>query len=563
MVRIITEVPVTAEVTRPIEPVPVVKRTVMDRLSRVVEKDSMRKPRFADCWAVGSRDSLRVLESYSIPCGEVVIGVASDGEVEYNLTPRDYSYGRALSDVLDGTINGIREDYRKKGGLMDGQSVRIAAKERICKSFKDDVDVNWSMNGLCDAVHRYVLGLGIFEILLADDRIEDIYVDAPCDRSRVHITMNKVEGFNTHIRCRTNLILDQREVKNLISRLKKDTGLPYCESNPVLETDMCDGSARVTVVGYPLSPKGDSVAIRKHSSSPWTLSKLIANGTLDQETAGMLSFLVENRSTIIVCGARGAGKSSLLSALMFEFPLSQRILTIEDTMELPAKSMKDVGYKVQSMLIDDRMSGDAASRAQDALRVALRMGESAIVLGEVRGSEVSTLYDSMRTGRAGSSILGTMHGDSAKTVYDRVVHTMGLQPEEFQATDFLVTMGTVRNRGSQRETRHMSEFVCTTDAPGRFLDMTNRNNLARSVPMKRILSVTGMTVSELKDEIEVRGGMRKILADAGMNESRFHGPEWIVAANEYLSRQYGSGVTDKDAILAGFRSLVASAAKKE
>ena len=109
-----------------------------------------------------------------------------------------------------------------------------------------------------------------------------------CDRNRIHITMNSVEGFNSHVRCRTNLIAEDREIKNLISRLKKDTGLPYCESSPVLETDMDDGRARATVVGYPMSPNGDSVAIRKHSASPWTLTRLIGNGTISARSASAI-----------------------------------------------------------------------------------------------------------------------------------------------------------------------------------------------------------------------------------------------------------------------------------
>ena len=560
METVVPSMPVMEEQFRPIQMMPYTP--VMDRLNGYISRHSMRKPSFADSWIVGSKDSLKVIESYSMPGGDVVIGVADDGEIEYNLTPRDYSYNKDLSEVLGDAIERIRDEYRKKGGNMDRQSVMMSAKDRICKGWNESMDVNWSMNGLCEAAYRYVLGLGIFEILLSDDRIEDIYVDAPCDRSRVHITMNRVEGFNNHIRCRTNLIMEQREVKNLISRLKKDTGLPFCESNPVLETDMSDGCARVTVVGYPLSPNGDSVAIRKHSSSPWTLTKLIANGTVDPETAGMLSFLVENRSTIIVCGARGAGKSSLLTALLFEFPLSQRILTIEDTMELPARTMKNLGYKVQSMLIDERMTGDASSRAQDALRVSLRLGESAIVLGEVRGSEVSTLYDSMRTGRAGSSILGTMHGDCAKSVFDRVVHTMGLQPEEFQATDFLVTMGTVKERGSQKEVRQITEFVCTTDVPGRFLDMTNRNNLGKAGSIKRLVSSSAITTAEIREEITIRAEMRRILADIGSKDPKFYGPEWIVVANDHLSKQLAAGERDKDAILSGFREKVVSALDK-
>jgi type IV secretory pathway ATPase VirB11/archaellum biosynthesis ATPase len=131
-------------------------------------------------------------------------------------------------------------------------------------------------------------------------------------------------------------MVDRKEIMNLINVLKRDSGLQFSESEPVLETDMKGHDARATVIGYPMSPNGEAVSIRKHSTRPWTLTRLIANGTLDHETAGLLSFLVDNRCTFLVCGARGAGKSSLLTALMFEFPVSQRILTIEDTMELPS-----------------------------------------------------------------------------------------------------------------------------------------------------------------------------------------------------------------------------------
>jgi hypothetical protein len=191
------------------------------------------------------------------------------------------------------------------------------------------------------------------------------------------------------------------------------------------------------------------------------------------------------------------------------------------------------------------------------------LGESAIVLGEVRGSEVSTLYDSMRTGRAGSSILGTMHGDSAKTVFDRVVHTMGLQPEEFQATDFLVTMGTVKERGSQKETRQITEFVCTTDVPGRFLDMTNKNNLGKAGSIKRLVSSSSITTAEIRDEIRIRAEMRRILADMGSKNPKFYGPQWIIIANDYLSKQLVAGIRDADVIINGFREKVVAALDKE
>lgn len=532
-------------------------RALFDHIESMSRYHGMVKPTFSDCWMVGSRDSLEVIETYSMPDGDVCIGITEDGELEYNLIPKEYTYGRKVTEALNSAVNAVRDEYRKNGGIMDGRSVVLSSRNHLCMSVPEDDQINWSMNDLCESVHRYVLGLGIFDILLSDDRIEDIYVDAPCDRNRVHITMNKVDGFNSHIRCRTNLIVENREVKNLISRLKKESGLPYSESNPILETDMFDGLARATVVGYPMSPNGDSVAIRKHSITPWTLTRLINNGTITAKEAGLLSFLVENRSSFIICGSRGAGKSSMLSALMFEFPLSQRILTIEDTMELPAKSMRNLGYKVQSMLVDERMDGDFKSRSDEALRVSLRLGESAIILGEVRGEEARTLYQSMRTGKAGSSIMGTMHGDSAKSVYDRVVHDMGISPEAFMATDFLLTMGLVKERGEQKQSRSLVEMVSTSSDPGRFIDITTAKGLKDSPPIKRIRNSLGIRDKDVLEEISIRGEMRQILSDlATENSEKYLGPEWIIFANDFLSRKLKDGITGRNAIIGEFREAV-------
>ncbi|MCL1984123.1 MAG: Flp pilus assembly complex ATPase component TadA, partial [Methanomassiliicoccaceae archaeon] len=340
---------------------------------------------------------------------------------------------------------------------------------------------------------------------------------------------------------------------------KRESGLPFCESSPVLETDMRGYEARATVVGYPMSPNGDAIAIRKHSVSPWTLTKLIANGTMDPMAAGLLSYLVDSRCTFLICGSRGAGKSSLLSSLLFEFPMSQRILTIEDTSELPTEKMRKIGYKVQSMLIGERMNGDTKQRADEALRVSLRLGESAIILGEVRGEEAKTLYQSMRTGRAGSSIMGTIHGDSARSVYDRVVHDMGISPDAFSATDILITMGTKKQKGSIRQYRRLNEISLTSDKNGEFVRIPVNGDLDddkifRTPMFRRILSTTSSTKEEVMDEISVRGEMRKFLSDMGKEHSDpYHGPEWICYANEHLSRALADGTFDRYETVENFK----------
>ncbi|MCL2317570.1 MAG: type II/IV secretion system ATPase subunit [Methanomassiliicoccaceae archaeon] len=535
------------------KPAKIDPKPMLDGLITLSENNIRFKPTYADCWLIGKKGDLENTFAYESPGGNVTIGTAVDGETEYNLTPVEYSYPDSINAVIEKVIEGIREKYRTDGGRMDKQSV-ISTARSILMAHTDTIEavfgretvtVEKTIEDMCDIIYRYTVGMGIFDVLLSDPKLEDIYIDAPCDRNRIHVTMNGIAGNNSHVKCRTNLVVDKKEVMNLLNILKRDSGLQFCESNPILETDIKVHDARATVVGYPMSPNGDAVAIRKHSVRPWTLTRLIANGTMDPRVAGLLSFLVDNRATFLICGARGAGKSSLLSSLMFEFPLSQRILTIEDTMELPTSLMRKMGYKVQSMLIDDRMGGDNLSRSDEALRVSLRMGESAIILGEVRGEEARTMYQSMRAGRAGSSIMGTIHGDSAKSVFERVVHDMNISPEAFMATDILITLGTFKDRRNGNQIRKVNEVVATADMTGEFLDITDSTVLFSSPVMRRILSSSQMSKAEISKEIRARAVIRSFLAEMGKTQSEeYLGPEWIGIANDHVSRAHGNTAED-------------------
>ncbi|MBR7152784.1 MAG: type II/IV secretion system ATPase subunit [Candidatus Methanomethylophilaceae archaeon] len=509
----------------------------------LVKRDTRSKPSYTDCWLTNPSDNLRGLATYTTEFGTVSVGVADDGQTEYNVTPREYAYPDALNSIVTGIIGGIRDTYRRNGGNLDRDSVMGMARSMLTDRYHevreicaDSPDIDALVDDICSISYRHSVGAGIFEVLLTDPHIEDVYLDAPCNENRIHVTMNGIDGLNSHIRCRTNLMVDRREMLNLINILKRESGLRFCQSNPVLETDFREFDARATIIGYPMSPNGDALAIRKHSVRPWTLTRLLANRTIDPRSAGLLSFLVNNRCTFLVCGARGAGKSSLLSALMFEFPLNQRILTIEDTIELPGEQMRGMGYKVQTILVDEKMNGATSSRTDEALRVSLRLGESAIVMGEVRGDEARTLYQSMRTGKAGSSIMGTIHGDSANSVYNRVVHDMGIAPEAFMETDIVVTLGTVKDRSSGHLVRRMNELVCTGREPGEFIDMSDQDALFDAPVMRRAMQTGQMGRREAAKEIRARSIMRGHLAELGRRDERFFDPKWILLANSIVSQ---------------------------
>ena len=113
--------------------------------------------------------------------------------------------------------------------------------------------------------------------------------------------------------------------------------------------DLPEFKTRVSVIGDPLSSGGLAYAFRKHARNPWTLPKLINTGSITPLAAGLLSFLMDGQSSVLVAGGVGSGKTSLLCALLLEIPQKYRILTIEDTPELPIENLQKLGCKIQGM----------------------------------------------------------------------------------------------------------------------------------------------------------------------------------------------------------------------
>ncbi|WP_243685339.1 type II/IV secretion system ATPase subunit [Methanosarcina barkeri] len=282
------------------------------------------------------------------------------------------------------------------------------------------------LESYADLLARYTNGLGIVEDLLSDARITDVYINAPADKNPVHVVLEGEE-------CVSNVFLSQDDLDALVSRFRIISGRPFGEAVPVLELNLEAFGVRVSVIGDPLSSSGLAYAFRKHSLSPWTLPKLINTGSVSPYAAGLLSFLMDGQASVLVAGEVGAGKTSLLSAMLLEIPQKYRILTIEDTPELPIEKLQSLGWKVQGMSSQSSVLKSGAEMSPEtALRAALRLGNSALVLGEVRGEEVKVLYEAMQVGKAGNSVIGTIHGSSTVNVYERIVHTLGVPPASFK-----------------------------------------------------------------------------------------------------------------------------------
>ena len=529
-------------------------RELDDWLEKLLNEGSRMRPGFADAWvSLLPIDEESKLARYHVGTSRIdICSIRGGAETLYRITPREYTLPdagikllhMAKKEFVDSVRSSAGSSSQMKSQLRREASETLTALARSSGMSSGELEGVGGIEFLTDALLRHTVGLGILEYLLEDPNVQDIYVDAPADENPVHMIIGDVGSSKVHGKCLTNIVLSQREVEALVSRFRFESGRPFSESMPVLETDLHDYDTRVTVIGRPLSPEGIGIALRRHSVEPWTLPKLITKQSLNPLSAGLLSFLIDGRSTILVAGSRGAGKSSLLGALMLEFPLSQRILTIEDTLELPGAKMQELGYKVQSLFVQSAIGGTGDRTADDALRVSLRLGESAIVLGEVRGREAKTLYEAMRSGSAGSAVLGTIHGNSPKSVFERIVYDLDIHPEAFSATDIVVVCGLVRPGGRQKQVRRVtaiSELV-KGGQDGEFADLLVYDDSSDSLvetkhfaeSSSKIADIArqwGLTYDEALSNIRARGQIRQEMVDASLSNKNILSPSGVVKAN--------------------------------
>jgi archaeal flagellar protein FlaI len=547
-------------------------------MDQIIEECSRRRPFFSSCWIAQSLPGrYELLDEYSCTDAEVRIVSTSQSMCPlYHLLPWEYSIPDVWVSLIRGTIEwiSVNPPLSPTDSLNElRQYVVTMAKRRIAHQ-AEKLGINLSqgpsqrseiLSRLSEVVGRYTVGLGVFEILLQDPRIEDIFIDAPASDNMVHVNLSNIASMNEMFKCETNIIASEREVEGLVSRLRHYSKKPFSEAFPIMETDMPSFGARATVIGPPLSPQGTAVALRRRSKNPWTMPGLIANGTLDSWTAGLISFLMDGRSTILVAGARGSGKSTLLSAMLFEFPQNQRILVIEDTQELPVARLQSLSYDIQSLLVEQRPGEDRETKTDEALRVSLRLGESAIILGEVRGKEAQTLYQSMRTGRAGSAVMGTIHGENAASVYERVVHDMGIPGEAFMATDVVMTMSLHRPHGSQKQVRKLTEVAecARLRGAGQFNIL---GNFAPSVEgmvheregsetIARIAKAWNMTYDDAMKNIGARAELRETLVRIAKERGmEYLGSTWVTRANTFFWRYMEQGRGDYGMLVNDFDS---------
>jgi type IV secretory pathway ATPase VirB11/archaellum biosynthesis ATPase len=310
---------------------------------------------------------------------------------------------------------------------------------------------------LTDILTKHTSGYGILEDLFADPRVTDVYVTSPVAANPIRVV---VDGESMP----TNVQLTPNGARALASRVRRTSGRAFSRASPTVDAtaSLGDGTGiRVAGVTDPVAD-GIAFAFREQPADEFTLPALVANGTVPAAVAAFLSVAVERNAATLIAGTRGSGKTTLLGTLLYELAPETRTVLIEDTTELPVAALQSVGRDVQALRTG---TGDGPEiSAAEALRTALRLGDGALVVGEIRGEEAQVLYEAMRVGANANAVVGTIHGDGADDVYERVVSDLGVEPSSFGATDVVVTVQAYRAPdGRNRRLARVEEVIGNGD----------------------------------------------------------------------------------------------------
>ena len=249
-----------------------------------------------------------------------------------------------------------------------------------------------------------MVGLGPLEPFLEDDDVTDVLVNGPFD---VFVERRgKLEKTSARFR-------DAQHLVGVAQRIAAAVGRRIDEASPMVDARLADGS-RVNIVLPPLVLNGGTISIRKFPSATLTLDAMVRQQNLSPDIAHLLQIAARSRLNILISGGTGSGKTTLLNAVSQHIDHDERMITIEDAVELRLQQP----HVVQMETRPPNIEGAGHIPQRELVRNALRMRPDRIIVGEVRGPEAFDMLQAMNTGHDGS--MTTVHANSPRDALYRI-----------------------------------------------------------------------------------------------------------------------------------------------
>ena len=445
-----------------------------DVLSGEVPGDEMPKHKMlADELEIPGHEVLdNGLAEDEMPANDLEIpGHEMPREPETTTAPVSYDLLNDLLGHLRAQIGIWVESERRSGRDPSTQAQRAHAGEVIAGWFASAAERRLvtgeamlseaQEQQLAETALNYAFGAGPWERYINDPNLSDIHINGHdtvwlVDRSGRKHRGEPVAASNEE------LIQQIRWAGASLGR----TSRRFDTSSPVLNMRLPNGSRLHAIMDVSMVPM---VTIRMHDPTLSTLAQLRQGGMFDEAIENFLRAAVLSRHNIVICGGMGTGKTTLCRALLNEIPPEDRIITVEDELELGIYQFPDRHPDVG--VLEARpanLEGAGEFSLESLLRECLRMHADRIVVGEVRGTEVLGMLLAMTSGQDGS--LCTIHANSTKEAFERLAMYASMTAQHYSqaftyrlvgsAVNFVVHIG--RWEG-QRYITSIREVVGSTE----------------------------------------------------------------------------------------------------
>jgi len=442
---------------------------------------------------------------------------ASDGLkaeiIEEGLIPKYNVSVPHFSDKEELIFNEVREKLVEVA-VSQGEEFNIDEESFIgeVKQFLRTRGVR-DVERLATQISQVMLGYGKLDPMIKDDDLEEIMVIGT--GSKVFVYHRKI-GMMV-----TNVVFDSDDdIRAIIDVIARQVNRRIDQQTPILDARLKDGS-RVNATLPPVSADGPTLTIRKFRKDPLTVVDLINFKTMSSHLAGFLWLCTDGMGVkpcnAIIAGGTGSGKTTTLNTIAAFVPPRERIITIEDTLELQLPHSHVLRMETRPPNIE----GKGELTMDTLVKNSLRQRPDRVIVGEVRGSEAITLFTALNTGHSG---MGTLHSNTARETITRLINPpMSVPNIMIPALDFIIMQNRMYRAegGSLRRVTEVAEVVGMEEGNVQLNRVFEWNNVTDKVEYVGIASQTlremaemrGVSITEIEEEIEKRRLVLEYLAD--------------------------------------------------
>lgn len=414
----------------------------------------------------------------------------SDNEIipQYDVLKQDYTPEEKV--ILAEIRENLVDKAMNSNGNFQTSEEKLLLEIREFLSTKDNISREYS-NHLSQKLLRDITGYGDIDPLIQDDDLEEIMIigiDKP-----VFVYHRKYGMMKTNIKFSNTF-----EIMELIDSIARQINRRIDQESPILDGRLIDGS-RINATIPPVSADGPSLTIRKFRRDPMTIIDLINSRTISIELAAFFWLCFDGlgvkSANAIISGGTSSGKTTTLNALCGFINPKERIITIEDTLELQIPHEHVIRMETRPPNIENK--GELTMN--DLVKNSLRQRPDRIIVGEVRAEEAITLFTALNTGHSG---FGTLHSNSARETITRLTtEPMSVPKIMIQAIDFIIMQNRIYTH-SGMSYRRINEVV---EVVGMESDTIQLNKIFRWNPKNDAIERVGVTSQTLNNLAEVSG----------------------------------------------------------